>query len=282
LVIGVLFAVLGIPTAARARQSDQPVIARQATSAQTSSAQTSAPQTPPPQTPPPQTPPPQTPPPQTPPPSSGGSSGTSTTPDNQKPDAKKSNDDHIFGVLPNYTSVEHGQPAPPLTTAATFEMASEGAFDKLVFPFTAFTAGVAQLQSQEPEWGYGWGAYGKRYAMGFADNTLASFMTTAVAPTLLRQDPRYFVRGEGGVWHRTGYALSRTFVTRSRSGHAQFNFSDIFGNGVAAEIMNGYHPVEDRRLSATMNRWGLQVLYDTFTDVLKEFWPDIHHHFHKS
>jgi hypothetical protein len=224
--------------------------------------------------------PPQTPP-QTP-PSSAGSTGTPATTDGQKPDEKKSNDDHIFGVLPNYTSVEHGQQAPPLTTTATFAMASEGAFDKVVYPFTAFTAGVAQLQSQEPEWGYGWGAYGKRYAMGFADNTLASFMTTAVAPTLLRQDPRYFVRGEGGVWHRTGYALSRTFVTRSRAGQAQFNFSDIFGNGVAAEIMNAYHPVEDRRLSATMNRWGLQVLYDTITDVLKEFWPDIHHHFRKS
>jgi hypothetical protein len=262
LVIGALSALLGIASPAQARQGEQPVSAIQPPSVQTS---------------PPQTPPPQTPPPQTPPSGSG-----STTPDSQKPDAKKANDDHIFGVLPNYTSVERGQQAPPLTKTATFEMASAGAFDKVVYPFTAFTAGVAQLQGQEPEWGFGWGGYGKRYAMGFADNTLASFMTTAVAPTLLRQDPRYFVLGQGGVWHRTGYALSRTFVTRSRSGHAQFNFSDIFGNGVAAEIMNGYHPVEDRRLSATMNRWGLQVLYDTFTDVLKEFWPDIHHHFHKS
>ena len=290
LLIGTLSAVLGIPTLAHARQFERVVIATQAPAVQTAPPQTSAPQTPPPQTPPPtsppqtsspQAPPPQTPPPQ-PPPSSGGSTGTAATPDGQKPDAKKGTDDHIFGVLPNYTSVGRGQQAPPLTTTATFEMASEGAFDKLVYPFTAFTAGVAQLQGQEPEWGFGWGAYGKRYAMGFADNTLASFMTTAVAPTLLRQDPRYFVLGEGGVWHRTGYALSRTFVTRSRSGHAQFNFSDIVGNGVAAEIMNAYHPVEDRKLSATMNRWGLQVLYDTFTDVLKEFWPDIHHHFHKS
>lgn len=260
---------LGITTPARAQQFEWAATAIQTTQVQTPT-QTPPSQTPPCQTPPPQTPTPQTLPCQTPPP---------PTP---PPDQKKTNDDHIFGVLPNYTSVERGQQAPPLTTKATFAMAAEGAFDKVVYPFTAFTAGVAQLQSQEPEWGYGWGAYGKRYAMGFADNTLASFMTTAVAPTALRQDPRYFVLGEGGVGHRTGYALSRTVITRSRSGHRQINFSEILGNGVAAEIMNTYHPIEDRTLSATMNRWGLQVLYDTITDVLKEFWPDIHHRFHKS
>jgi len=275
LVIGAVAAGLWIATPARAQQFDPAVIAMQTPPVQT------PPQTPPCQTPPSQTPPPQTPPPQTP-PSSAGCQATPATPDSQKPDQKKSNDDHIFGVLPNYTSVERGQQAPPLTTKATFVMAAEGAFDKVVYPFTAFTAGVAQLQGQEPEWGYGWGAYGKRYAMGFADNTLASFMTTAVAPTVLRQDPRYFVLGEGGVWHRTGYALSRTFITRSRSGQTQFNFSEILGNGAAAEIMNTYHPIEDRTLSATLNQWGLQVLYDTITDVLKEFWPDIHHHLHKS
>jgi hypothetical protein len=235
--------------------------------------QATPPPTPPPP-PPPQSPPQTTPPSTTPP--------TSPPPEPPKPDEKKPNDDHIFGVLPNYTSVGHGQQAPPLTAKMTFVMAAEGAFDKVVYPFTAFTAGVAQLQGQEPEWGYGWGSYGKRYAMGFADNTLASFMTTAVAPTILRQDPRYFVRGEGGVWHRTGYALSRTFVTRSRAGNTQFNFSEILGNGAAAGIMNVYHPAEDRTVSATMNQWALQVLYDTITDVLKEFWPDIHHHFRKT
>jgi hypothetical protein len=269
LAVGALFVALWIATPAWARPFDRPWIAAQASSGQTPL--------------PPAPPSPQTPPPQTPPPSSGGSQTAPATPDDQKADdKKKSNNDHIFGVLPNYTSVEHGQPAPPLTMKATFVMATEDAFDKTVYPFTAFTSGVAQLEGQDPEWGFGWGGYGKRYAMSFADNTLASFMTTAVAPIALRQDPRYFVRGEGGVWHRTGYALSRTFVTRSRAGDTQFNFSEILGNGVAAEIMNAYHPREDRTLSATMIRWELQVLYDTIADVLKEFWPDIHRHLHKS
>jgi len=63
--------------------------------------------------------------------------------------AKPQDDSHIFGVLPNYTSVGAGQTFVPMSTRATFAMTAQGAFDKVVFPFTAFTAGVAQWENQE-------------------------------------------------------------------------------------------------------------------------------------
>jgi len=44
---------------------------------------------------------------------------------------------------------------------------------------------------------------------------------------VLHQDPRFFQLGKGGFWHRTGYAVSRIFVTRSDSGNSQFNTSEI-------------------------------------------------------
>jgi hypothetical protein len=197
-----------------------------------------------------------------------------------KKDSKKSgkNDDtsHIFGLLPNYTSVGAGKEFVPLSTKATFVMTAQGAFDKVVFPFTAVTAAIAHVEDQSSSYGRGWEGYAKRYVTSFADNTTATFMTTAIFPTVLRQDPRYFVRGHGGGWSRTGYALSRTTVTLSRTGHKQFNYSDIFGNGAAALVMNTYHPVEDRTVASTLNRWGMQILFDGLTNVLKEFWPDIH------
>jgi hypothetical protein len=209
-------------------------------------------------------------------------------PEPQKKDKKEKkksdkNDDtsHIFGVLPNYTSVGAGKEFLPLSTKATFVMTAQGAFDKVVFPFTAVTAGIAHLEDQSSSYGRGWEGYAKRYVTSFADNTIATFMTTAIFPTVLRQDPRYFVRGHGGGWSRTGYALSRTTVTLSRTGHKQVNYSDIFGNGAAAMVMNTYHPVEDRTVAATLNRWGMQMLFDGLTNVLKEFWPDIHRKMHK-
>jgi hypothetical protein len=203
--------------------------------------------------------------------------GESNQDHNSKGEDKNQGEDknRIFGVLPNYSTVERHTDVPPITTKATFKMFALGSFDPYVFPFVAFTAGIAQVDNDEPSWGRGAGGFGKRYVTAFSDNTIGNFMTTAVAPTLLHQDPRYFVLGEGSVLRRAGYALSRSVITRTRAGRRTFNLSEIGGNMVAAGISNAYHPPEDRTWSGTASRWGIQVMWDTLTNELKEFWPDI-------
>jgi hypothetical protein len=189
---------------------------------------------------------------------------------------------HILGVLPNYTTVAPGQLAAPLTTKLTFKIAAVESTDPSVLPLVGLMAGLAQLEDRERSWGSGPGGYGKRYVTSFADYGIGNLMTTAVMPTVFRQDPRYFALGKGSVLHRAGYALSRTLITRSRTGQRHFNESEIFGNILGAEIANVYHPAEDRSLSATMSRWETQVLWDSLTNELKEFWPDIRRRFHRA
>src|SRR5262245_51146044 len=70
----------------------------------------------------------------------------------------------MFGVLPNYTTVEKEDDAPPVTTKQTFRMAALGSFDPFVYPFVALTAEAAQLEHQEASWGGGPKAYARRYA----------------------------------------------------------------------------------------------------------------------
>src|SRR5262249_50394170 len=118
-------------------------------------------------------------------------------------------------------------------------------------------------------------AYTRRYAMAFGDNTIGNFMTTAVMPTALRQDPRYFVLGNGTFLHRFGYAASRSVVTRSRTGRREFNASEIGGNAIPAIVSTAYHPAEDRDVSSTAFRMGSQIMWDTLSNEMKEFWPDI-------
>jgi hypothetical protein len=201
----------------------------------------------------------------------------------QTPPADSDNDrrpDRMFGVLPNYTSVENGANVPPIGTKQMFVMASYSSFDPYVFPFVGVVAAVAQLTNQEQSWGTGADAYFKRYAMAFGDNTIGNFMTTAVLPTALHQDPRYYVLGRGSVLHRMGYAASRSVVTRGRSGGHEFNASEIGGNALAAIVSNTYHPIEDRDVSSTASRMGMQIFWDTLSNELKEFWPDIRDHLH--
>jgi hypothetical protein len=76
--------------------------------------------------------------------------------------------------------------------------------------------------------------------------------------------------------HRTGYSVSRIFVTRTDSGHSRFNTSEVLGSALASGISTfSYHPREDRTALNALSVWGSQVGYDTITVVVKEFWPDI-------
>src|ERR1700681_3166748 len=88
----------------------------------------------------------------------------------------------------------------------------------------AFLAGLSQMDGSEPGYGAGAGGYVKRYGGAFADGTIENALTSAVFPSLLGQDPRYYQLGTGGARQRTAYSVSRTFITRSDAGGRQFNF----------------------------------------------------------
>jgi len=189
---------------------------------------------------------------------------------------KATSNDRLFFTLPNFLTLENAGQVPPLTTGEKFKVVARGSFDYVQIPWYGFLAGISQAEDSEEGYGQGAQGYGKRFGAYFADGTIENFMVGAVLPSVLRQDPRYFQSGHGSFFNRTGYAVSRIFVTRTDSGHQQFNFSEILGSAIGAGISTySYHPREDRNLPNTASVWGSQVGYDTITLVVKEFWPDI-------
>ncbi len=200
--------------------------------------------------------------------------------------------DRLLFALPNFLTLEKGGKLPPLTTKQKFAVVARSTFDPVQFPWWGLLAGIGQASNSEPAYGQGLEGYAKRYATTAADGIIQNFMASAVLPSLLHQDPRFFQSGKGGYARRTGYAVSRMFVTRGDSGHSQFNYSEIVGSAAAAAISTySYHPRgtyistptnphmfigSDRTLENTAQVWGTQVGLDAFTTVLKEFWPDIH------
>jgi hypothetical protein len=184
--------------------------------------------------------------------------------------------DRLFYTLPNFLSVENAANIPTMTTGEKFKVIARSSFDPVEFVWYGVISAVGQAENSESAYGQGWGAYGKRYATNLADGTVEGFMTSAILPSALKQDPRYYVLGQGGFWHRTSYALSRLIITRSDSGSSQFNASEIFGSASAAAISTyGYHPENDKTLGNAASVWGTQVAYDGLAFVVKEFWPDI-------
>ncbi|HKM86075.1 MAG TPA: hypothetical protein VJW96_07680 [Terriglobales bacterium] len=199
--------------------------------------------------------------------------------------------DRLFFALPNFLTLENAGQVPPLTAGQKFKVVAQGSFDPIQIVWYGALSGISQAENSEPGFGQGWEAYGKRYGAYAADGTIENFFVGAILPSVLHQDPRYFQSGHGSFFNRTEYAVSRIFVTRTDSGHHQFNFSEIIGSALAAGISTysyhphpGYHPepgvnvpyiASDRTLKNTASVWGSQVGYDTITLVIKEFWPDI-------
>jgi hypothetical protein len=199
------------------------------------------------------------------------------------PDTGTSKDkNRVFGVLPNYTSVEGASAARPITSRDSFRMAALDSFDPMVYPLFGFIAGVGQAQNSDPEWRRGWSGYTKRYGAAFADNSVCSLVTTGLMPSLFKQDPRYYQGRATGLLPRVAYAAKSSVVTRSRTtGHGEFNISEIGGTLIVANVGNLYYPQQERTVTETLTRWGTQAMWDKFANELKEFWPDmrrvIHH-----
>lgn len=203
--------------------------------------------------------------------------------DQDNPDQKAGTDlqtgtsnDRLFYTLPNFLTIQNARELPPLTTGEKFKVVARGSFDYVEYFWYGSLAGISQAENSEPGFGQGAAGYGKRYGATLADGTIENFMTGAILPSLLREDPRFYQSGRGSFWHRTGYAVSRIFVTRTDRGHERFNFSEIVGSALSAGISTySYHPHDDRNLPNATSVWGTQVGYDTLTIVVKEFWPDI-------
>ena len=212
---------------------------------------------------------------------SGASAGTSAG----------TSKDRLFYALPNFLTLEGAGDVKPLTAGEKFKVVTRASFDPVQAVWYGFLSGISQAEDSEPGYGQGAEGYGKRYGAYAADGTIENFFVGAIFPSMLHQDPRYFQSGKGSFLHRTGYSVSRIFVTRTDSGNSQFNYSEIVGSALASAISTysyhphtGYHPKQgvmveytasDRTLKNTASVWGSQVGYDTITLVVKEFWPDI-------
>jgi hypothetical protein len=197
------------------------------------------------------------------------------------PAQPKPQEKRIFWLIPNHRTYPADAPYHPLTVGEKFKIAQHEVLDPGTFVLAGALAGIGQLSDSNPSFGQGAAGYGRRYGTSFGDLAIGNYLTTAIYPSILRQDPRYFRKGSGSGASRLGHAVKQIFWTRMDSGKYMFNFSEIGGNATAAAIANAYYP-DYRTASDTVQRFGIQIGLDVAGNILKEFWPDmqdkIHHH----
>ncbi len=185
----------------------------------------------------------------------------------------------IFGAIPNYISVEKMTEAyKPLTPKAKFVLATKDSFDWPEFFVAAAVTEINNLNGEDPEWGQGIKGYAKRYGAALADQTISNFLTEAILPVALHEDPRYFRLGPGhNPAHRVAHALSWVLIARTDSNHNTPNVSELVGSCASASIGWWYYPQAERLPSQVADRCITQVSFDAAGMVLKEYWPDTKH-----
>ena len=196
------------------------------------------------------------------------------------PPVQAAEDKRIFGVLPNNRTTEASLPFRRLTAKQKMTIAFKDSFDLPVYPTAAAFAALYQLEDQNHSYGQGMAGYAKRFGAAYGDQMIGNMMTEGIVPTLVHQDPRYFRLGEGSKKSRAWYALNRIVIDKSDSGHSTFNIPEWGGNALAVAISNAYSP-DIRNASDNAQKLLIACATDAFSNILKEFWPDVKRHFQK-
>jgi hypothetical protein len=185
--------------------------------------------------------------------------------------------DRLGFLLPNFLSIDDIGKVPPLTWEQKFKVQTRSTFDWTKIPWYNFLAGISEASHKsDSEFGTGGVGYARRLGSITADSVIENYWTSAILPSVLHQDPRFYVQEHGSWFHRVLYPLRNVVVTQSDSGRTEFNASEVFGSGIAASISTySYHPRSERTVGDVGQVWRDQVLEDVVSFELKEFWPDL-------
>src|ERR1700720_224146 len=186
--------------------------------------------------------------------------------DNNAPHESK----RILGIIPNYRTSPSLQSYEPLTPGEKFKIASQDSFDRGTVALALLFGGEGQLTNANRSFGQGAAGFGRYVGASYGDFVIGDYMTEAVFPTLLHQNPRYFRRGTGSGWSRVGYAVEQIFWTHRDSGGTQFNYSEVIGNATAVAISNAYY-ADNRTASNAVSSLSVQLGVDMASNILKEF-----------
>ena len=183
---------------------------------------------------------------------------------------KEQEKQRVLGVIPNFY-VTYVPDAAPLNAKQKFKLALRTTVDPVTFVVTGGVAGIEQAQNQFSGFGQGAQGYGKRYGTAYADTVIGTFIGSAILPSLLKQDPRYFYKGTGSKKSRILYAMANAVICKGDNGHWQPNYSAILGGFAAGGISILYYPSEHNEGELVVENTLIGIGATAATNLLQEF-----------
>ncbi len=195
---------------------------------------------------------------------------------------QKAEHQRILGIIPEFGAVNTTGQYAPLTVGQKFHLMFRSSTDPYIFFLDAIVAGIGQAKDSNPEFGQGAEGYFKRYGTSYLDTLDGNFWGNAVLTSALREDPRYFRKGEDfGFTHRALYSASTAVWCKRDSGTWGPNYANVLGNLIGGGISNAYYPASNRGVGKTFTGAATVTAEGIIGSELEEFWPDIERHFLK-
>jgi hypothetical protein len=176
----------------------------------------------------------------------------------------------VLGIVPNFY-VSYLPDAVALTPKQKFELAWRSSVDPFTFVGVGVIAGFGQAGNALSGYGQGAQGYARRYGAAYGDVVIGTFLGSAIMPSLLKQDPRYFYRGTGSKRSRILYALSSPFICKGDNGSWQPNYSYVIGNFAAAGIANAYYPSSNQGAGQVVETALIRLGENAIASVFQEF-----------
>jgi hypothetical protein len=196
---------------------------------------------------------------------------TPSTVDIAQDEIKVEEQQRVFGVIPNFY-VSYVTNAAPLTPKQKFQLAWKTSIDPVSFGVNAVVAGVEQAQDNFGGYGQGAKGYAERYGAAYGNFVLSTYLGSAILPSILKQDPRYFYKGTGSKRSRILYALAQSVICKGDNGHWQANYSGLIGGLAASGISNIYYAPRDRDgVGFTLENTLIGIGTTAATNLLQEF-----------
>jgi Carboxypeptidase regulatory-like domain len=185
-------------------------------------------------------------------------------------EVKEQEKQRVLGIFPNFYTTYVPDPAP-LGPKQKFSLAWKSVTDPISIAGVGFLAGLYQAGDELSGYGQGAAGYGRRFGALYGDVFFGTFIDSAILPSLLKQDPRYFYKGTGTTKSRILYALRNAVICKGDNKQWQLNYSTIIGSFATAGISYTYYPASDRSGTLLVETALIRIAEGSVAGLFQEF-----------
>ena len=163
----------------------------------------------------------------------------------------------------------------PFGPGEKFKLAVNNSWSLATIGVALAGAGFGQAIDSPEGYGQGLDGFGKRFGAGMARAASENLFGTFAIASIMREDPRFYVRKNLSFGQTVKYSAVRLVFTRSDSGKRVVNSGGLLGPLAGEFLANTYYPEGNRDVSSAMIRYAADLGWRFGGNMLRQYWPSI-------